>query len=202
MPSQTLSRGERTQADIVEVAYRHFLEKGFHGTSVRSIALDAGISLGGIYSHFESKEAIFQAVLYHYHPYNQIMPALNEATGATVEQFVQNAAHKLVDKLGNNSDVLNLMFIELVEFKGSHFPNLFEQYYPQFLVFLNRFSVGQTELRNIPLPILLRAFFGLFFSYYITDILFHRQFPAEMQTKSLDYFVDVFLRGILADQVR
>lgn len=202
MPSQALSRGERTQADIIEVAYRHFLEKGFHGTSMRSIAMDAGISLGGIYSHFESKEAIFQAVLYEYHPYNQIMPALNEANGVTIELFVQDAANKLVDKLGDNSDVLNLMFIELVEFKGSHFARLFEQYYPQFLTFLNRFSVGKNELRDIPLPILLRAFFGLFFSYYITEILFSQQFPPEMQTKSLDYFVDIFLRGTLADQVR
>ena len=42
-----------------------------------------------------------------------------------------------------------------------------------------------------------RAFVGLFFSYLITDILIADQLPPDMRENALDYFVDVYLYGIL-----
>ena len=43
---------------IVEVAAACFAEKGFHQTSIRDIAHKAGISLGNLYNHFDSKGAL------------------------------------------------------------------------------------------------------------------------------------------------
>lgn len=47
----TLKRRKR----IVEAAAICFIEQGFHQTSIRDIAKRAGISLGNLYNHFESK---------------------------------------------------------------------------------------------------------------------------------------------------
>lgn len=47
---------------IVEVAALCFIEHGFHQTSVRDIAKRAGISLGNLYNHFESKEALIAEI--------------------------------------------------------------------------------------------------------------------------------------------
>lgn len=44
--------------EIVEAAVTCFLEKGYHQTGVRDIVAQAGISLGNLYNHFKSKEAI------------------------------------------------------------------------------------------------------------------------------------------------
>ena len=52
-------------------------------------------------------------------------------------------------------------------------------------------------LRNIPLPIVLRSFLGLFFSYFITDLLIGSQLPAEMKANAFDYFIDIYLHGVL-----
>jgi AcrR family transcriptional regulator len=55
MGKQTVTQGGRTKSEITHVAYRLFLEQGYHGTSMRQIAQKSGIALGGIYNHFESK---------------------------------------------------------------------------------------------------------------------------------------------------
>jgi AcrR family transcriptional regulator len=48
---------------IVEAARRHFDAHGFERTNVDAIAADAGVSKMTIYSHFASKEALFEAVI-------------------------------------------------------------------------------------------------------------------------------------------
>lgn len=199
MIPENLPKGERTQLEIIGAAHRLFLANGYHGTSMRQIAEAAGIAVSGIYNHFNSKEEIFLAVLKQYHPYVRILPALASAQGDTVEAFLRNAARNMVESVEESSGFLNLLFIELVEFNGQHISSLFEEIYPQVLEVVHRFTQGRDELRPIPLPILLRAFIGLFFSYVMTELLIRRQMPADMQENALDYFIDIFLHGVLID---
>jgi hypothetical protein len=65
--------------------------------------------------------------------------------------------------------------------------------------FARRVSEKQGELKPIPLLTLVRAFVGLFFSYILTDMLIASQLPPEAHEDALDYFVDIFLHGILKD---
>jgi AcrR family transcriptional regulator len=190
-------RGEQTREDILAAAHRLFLESGYHGASMRQIAQEAGIALGGIYNHFESKEEIFVTVLLHHHPVFAILPAMTQAHGETVAEIVRDAAARMVSNFGDRMDFLNLMFIELVEFKGQHVPQLFQLVFPQVLEFSSRALEGRSELRPIPTPMVVRAFIGMFFAYMITELLIGRQLPAELSDGSLDYMVDIFLNGIL-----
>ncbi|WP_313541236.1 TetR/AcrR family transcriptional regulator [Leifsonia aquatica] len=48
---------------IVDEAYRLFATRGYHGSSLREIAAAAGISLGSLQYHFESKDDLLVAVL-------------------------------------------------------------------------------------------------------------------------------------------
>lgn len=192
------SRGERTQAQILQAAMRLFIDHGYHGTSMRQIAAEAGIALSGIYNHFASKEDIFLAVLFEWHPFHDVMPALIAAQGKTIEAFVWDAANRLVAQTQDRIDFLNLMFIELVEFKGKHLPKLVENYFQNVLRFTERFLEGRAELRPIPPLMLVRAFIGLFFSYIMTELMIARQLPPEMQENALEYFVEIYLHGILA----
>ena len=48
---------------IVEAAHRHFNAHGFERASVDAIAAEAGVSKMTIYSHFASKEGLFEAVI-------------------------------------------------------------------------------------------------------------------------------------------
>ena len=52
---------------------------------------------------------------------------------------------------------------------------------------------------DLPLPLVLRSFIGLFFSYVITDMLMGSQLPASARQHALDHFLTVYLHGILAE---
>lgn len=164
---------------------------------MRQIAQEAGIALGGIYNHFASKEEIFVETLMIHHPIHDMLPAMQNAVGATVEEFVRDAAQKLVESIGKRPEFLNLMFIELVEFNGQHLPQIFQMIFPKVMLAMQRFLQNESQLRAIPLPILLRAFLGLFFSYIMTEMLIGGFLPAEMQANALEHFVDIFLHGVL-----
>ncbi len=198
MHAEPLRKGEATQARIVDVAYALFLRQGYHGTSMRQIADAAGITMGGIYNHFAGKEAIWEAVLADKHPYHAILPMLRAATGETVEEYVRDAATRLVTELGKRQDLLHLMFIELVEFDGAHIPSLYAAIAPQLLQLTDAFTHKTGQVRPLPLPILARSFAGLFFSYYITEVMLPPGLRAVMGEDALANFVDIYLHGILA----
>lgn len=49
-------RGQQTRQKLVDVALRRFREDGYHATTMRRIADDAGVSLGNAYYYFASKD--------------------------------------------------------------------------------------------------------------------------------------------------
>src|SRR5688500_8490725 len=53
-----LSRKEATHERIVEAAARAIRRSGYSGTGVADIMKDAGLTHGGFYAHFESREAM------------------------------------------------------------------------------------------------------------------------------------------------
>jgi AcrR family transcriptional regulator len=197
MSDETASRGERTRNQILAAAHLLFVQKGYHGTSMREIARQAGIALGGIYNHFSSKEDIFIQVLLEHHPFYDVFPFLVSAEGDSTEAFVRDAAHHMVAGFDDRLEFLNLFFIELVEFKGQHIPQVFQMLYPQVMAFAERFAQNRQELRSIPLPVIVRTFIGLFFSYTLTEVIINRNLPPELQADALDDFVSIYLHGIL-----
>lgn len=52
------------RASIIAVAKILFADKGFHGVSVDEIARRLGVSPAVLYQHFESKQALYEAVIF------------------------------------------------------------------------------------------------------------------------------------------
>jgi AcrR family transcriptional regulator len=200
MLEETLSKGERTRQTIEEAAYELFLEHGYSATSMRRIAERVGLALGGIYNHFSSKEEIFESIILNKHPYKQILPVILSAPGDALTEFVHNAAHTLVEELGRRPDFIRLMFIEIVEFDSKHMPTIFEEIFPEFLPLVQRFQSPEGVLRPIPPPLLLRAFLGMFFSFYMTELITEHMDIPEMHENALNGFVEIFLHGILVEK--
>ena len=61
-----LSRSERAAANraaLLEAAEAVFLQHGYHGTTVDAIALEAGFTIGALYSRFGGKADVYLALL-------------------------------------------------------------------------------------------------------------------------------------------
>lgn len=185
---------------ILDAAYALFLEQGFSATSMRQIARRAGLALGGIYNHFPGKEAIFSEVLSLHHPYHRVLPVLLQTPFESPEQFVRCAARTMLEELEGNPDFLKLMLIEIVEFGGRNLPAILQNILPQVESLLQRIEQHAEALRPFSPFTLLRAFLGLFFSYYITDFLIVRSRFVGARQEALDDFVEIFLHGILAER--
>jgi AcrR family transcriptional regulator len=155
------------------------------------------LALGSIYNHFPSKEAIFAAIILEYHPYHRIIPIILSTPGDTLEEFIRNAALRMVEDLQNSPEFLNLVLIEFIEFKGKHAPMLFGTIFPQIPEIAARLVRFQDEARDISGPILIRAFLTFFFAYFFTQAALASGLPEQFKTNSLDGFVEIFLYGIL-----
>jgi AcrR family transcriptional regulator len=57
------ARGERTLRKILDAARGEFGERGFSESSIVGITQRAGVALGTFYTYFDSKEALFQALV-------------------------------------------------------------------------------------------------------------------------------------------
>lgn len=77
--TKKMPKEERIE-DIIQAAVDEFLENGYEGTSMESIARRAGISKGGLYHHFSSKDEILLLA-------NQ---KLNEPVYAIMQQALQH----------------------------------------------------------------------------------------------------------------
>lgn len=51
-----------TKARILDAAEKLFARKGFHGTSLRGITMEAGVNLAAVNYHFGSKNALIEAI--------------------------------------------------------------------------------------------------------------------------------------------
>ncbi|MBX9796068.1 TetR/AcrR family transcriptional regulator, partial [Sphingomonas sp.] len=56
-------RGRKTLRALLDAARAEFGERGFHDASISSITRRAGIALGSFYTYFDSKDALFRALV-------------------------------------------------------------------------------------------------------------------------------------------
>jgi AcrR family transcriptional regulator len=200
MPKEKLKKGEVTRLAIEDAAIALFMEQGYHATSMRQVAERAGLALGGIYNHFESKDEIFEAIIIDQHPYKKILPLILAVEGDTAEEFFSNAFRIIIAELGKEPEFINLMFIELVEFKGRHGAVMLREIAPKILPIFEKLVKTMKGLRVTNPAVLMRSFFGMIVSYFITEMIISDSVVSKLMPKnSIDMYVDIFLHGILKE---
>jgi AcrR family transcriptional regulator len=200
MEKEKTTKGEVTRLAIEDAALELFMEQGYHATSMRQIADQAGLALGGIYNHFSSKDEIFAAIIIDKHPYKKILPLIVAVEGETADEFFRNAFQIVIEELGKQPEFINLMFIELVEFKGKHGASMLGEIAPQVLPVFEKMIKARKDLRVTHPAILMRSFFGMIISYFITEMVISNSVISKLLPKnSSDVYIDIFLHGILKE---
>ena len=85
MAVTSLVVGQPGRLRVLDAAAELFVAQGYAGTTLRQIASEAGIKAGSIYHYFDSKEALFVAVL------NNGMTVMIEAFDGTAREQTDDA---------------------------------------------------------------------------------------------------------------
>lgn len=197
---------DHSRKQIVAAAHRLFLEQGFHGTTIRQISKESGMALGSLYTHFPGKDELFAAVFDAYNPYPILLLSLENSQGKTVEELVRTAARRMVTALSARPDLIKLIFIDVVEFQGKHLQAAYPAVGTRLESFATRIKRDTTAVKDFPADSLLRAFFGLFYSFHMTEMLLGKpssfqegkSADALAQSAALQDMIEIYLRGILA----
>ncbi len=139
-------RKEERPAELLAAALELFVEKGFAGTRLDDVAARAGVSKGTLYLYFDSKEALFKAVIQ-----DGIVPVLEE--GATMVDSFEGSSTDLLrgligewwQRIGDNhlGGVSKLMISE-----ARNFPEL-AHYYHDAVIMRGRDLMRRTLQRGI-----------------------------------------------------
>jgi AcrR family transcriptional regulator len=84
-------RGRKTLRKLLDASAIEFGEKGFHEASVSSITRRAEVALGTFYTYFESKEALFQALV------QDMSAQVKRSAGSAVQDLRQLGSHTAFD---------------------------------------------------------------------------------------------------------
>jgi hypothetical protein len=92
------------------------------------------------------------------------------------------------------------MFIEIVEFKGKHGSVMLREIGPKILPVFERVIKTRKDLRVTNPAVLMRSFFGMIVSYFVTEMVISNSVIQKLMPKNAtDAYVDIFLHGILKE---
>lgn len=190
-------KGRQTRARIVEVATECFVSQGYHATTTRQITEKLKMARGAIYVHFDSKYDIFVAALKTYHPWNHIPAVIENAEGDTLEEFMHDAANRLLMVWDKRPEMIRLHLIELIEFQGRHLSQLFDELFSEVRKKIQDIKAKRPEFADVSTATFSRAILGLFFAYLMTDRFTGGPLRTGFDQNMYDYFADAYLQGIL-----
>lgn len=199
-------RADDRPDEVMDAALDLFIEKGFAATRVQDIAHRAGLSKGALYLYFDSKEAIFKALVR-----RAIVPMVEDGesmakhTSDTPEQTVRLMMRVVARRL---CDKRVAALPRLVITEAGNFPEIADMYREEVIergfvvlghiiergVRLGVFRPVDSKLavRNIVGPILAHSLLSSVFKIGSTDFVAIDEF--------VDSHLDILFNGLLAER--
>lgn len=200
-----MPRGEQTRNAILDAAQRLFLDHGYNGTSMRQIANEVGLAVGGIYNHYQNKEAIFKALLEERSMYPQVLEALNGIQGVDGPDMLRQALIETRRIVLENAQFIGLVMIDVREFDGNTIRSIMSTVLPQLLRFAQRVMAAGGIRKDVNIFVLMRTFAMSLLGYILTDmVVFPRGHAMVLAMPDLgdemwqNAIMDVYLNGIAA----
>ncbi len=174
----TPSSAHETADRILHVAEQLFAQHGYDGVSISAVAQHAGVSKANVFHHFQSKEALYQAVLQRAgHASQELVDDLADNGQPLYEQlarFTRNQIHALYA----NADLTRLIQREMLEHGQRRGPELGERIYgPHFARLVDHLQAAQQrgEMRSGIDPALVAVMLiaGNVFHHHNADLLRH-----------------------------
>jgi len=199
------TQGEKSDAStrkVLKASLSLFSRQGYRATSMRQIATRCRLSVGNLYHHFGSKEAIFQRLIDEYWevlldpelPLNKVFAAARfpedlEEMAAAIEQVVA----------ANSSHIL-LIYIDVIEFKGRHIRAFYQRMADRFAAaYAERFAARKEagELGEVDPLVAVMLATRWFFYFFTVEKCFGVPMHFGLDTRqAVDEFSKILRRGL------
>jgi AcrR family transcriptional regulator len=173
-----VQRSDRSRREILDAALKLFSHKGYGATSVSDIASQAGLSKGNLYHHFPDKESIFRSLLDRYFqvlsqpdfPFNRAL------TTGMFPDNLEELGHAARDTVSDYREYVALIYVDVVEFDGSHVRKFYEEMASRFETFMKAHGMEEPIRARLqddlsPTSALMLAA-RIFYNYFSVEVMF------------------------------
>jgi len=194
----------KTRDKIHAAAVELFTKQGFHGTGMRQIAKQAGVSLGNLYNHHKSKEELLASLLEEFEerytaPGTPLAKAMAEFQGLEDLERIGEASRAQVRRF---SDYIRLIYVDVVELEGEHIRRLFggmrkryEENLGERLDALR--AAGKLGGDVDPIAGLMTATIAYFYLWNIQSIFGVRRLYGGTDQQAIETIAEIFRRGLM-----
>ncbi|MEN0109643.1 MAG: TetR/AcrR family transcriptional regulator [Planctomycetota bacterium] len=196
-------RKEARPQELVEAAMASFAANGFAGATVDDVARRAGVAKGTVYRYYETKEALFEAVVRHYvQPFDDEVRQLvdsNDGSAAELLTTILRGAYAVIVGDDRRRAIMRMLIAE-----GERFPQLTSLYYQQSirgaeesLRRVLRRGAETGEFRRGPLIEQPHVVMGPAVQAAIWKMVFEQASPLDLE-RHAEAHIDLVLSGLLA----
>lgn len=200
--------GDKRREQIIHTAVNLFSQKGFKGTTTKEIARAAGVSEAMVFKHFESKDALYGALLH------------TKGCREGVQRFPWEENTKLQRALNKKDDfavfyniALDAMakhqadvgFMRLLMYSALEEHELAERFFNEFVAKVYEFIGGYIAqrqrdgvFRKMDPRIAVRAFLGMLIHHSLNNILWDkkRKLLDVSNEEAAKNFAEILVRGL------
>jgi AcrR family transcriptional regulator len=190
---------QRNQLKIEEAALRVFTRQGFHGTSVREIASEAGVSLGNIYTYYATKDELFRRLVQRYQTRmaRLMSHGLGPLLGSLEPANLQRLARAVREIVYDNPDYWRLMYIDVVEFGNRHFARSFRGLARTLERMAGGYRNGHKLGGGVQPSLAFAAIYLQFFTYFLVEKLFGGKRHLGMtDDRAIAQLIRIFSHGV------
>lgn len=163
-----LKPSESKRQKILSAAALLFADKGFHASSTKNIASNAGVSEGTVFNQFANKNALLEAIIEDsYQGLADAAQQIMQDTLVTEERFFAMAQHHMATIAANNFSLMRLLAVYFSEHFDMYLDyrnsSIFKhnKNYTQFFDSILKEGIARKEIRaDLQLSVARDLFFG------------------------------------------
>lgn len=201
--------GDKRREQILQTAVSLFAQKGFRGTTTKEIAKASGVSEAMVFRHFETKDALYDAILDAKGCQNGIHRFPWEGNEKLQEAMVRkddfavfyNLALEALNKHQSDQGFLRLLFYSALE-EHKLAERFFSEFVLRFYEFIGSYIESRQKdgvMREVNPRIVVRSFLGMLIHHSLNNILWDKK-RSILDISNEDAaanFAQILLQGVL-----
>jgi AcrR family transcriptional regulator len=190
-------RSDRKTA-IVDAAVKVFSHHGFDAGTIRQIATEAGVAEGLIYHYFDSKEALFDAIIRERSILSWLARRQGPDDDAPVEAALRAVATEALARMQQNADLMAIVWSQAATNRAlaERVGDVFQEITGRIAAYLDR-KIARGELRPVNTTVAARMLAGALMHFAMFQARLSPPLEPISPQDYVDGMLDLALRGLI-----